>query len=234
VSVEERYKKEAMKAALGLLGTGQLSLTKCMILVSETVAVSDWPAVLKEIREHFDPHFDFVLLPKVPLDTLDFTSFKMELGSKMIIDATRKTGRQGGSASRKKYSTASLKSLDRRIVDAEIIEDCLLLAKVSQGGRSVVEKLVRTKELGNLKIVACVSEDVDIREPESYIWGLFTRFDCERDIVFSKQRMMGISPIYQGLMGIDATWKKGYPKPLVMDRKVKRLVDERWGTYWKS
>ena len=234
VSVEERYKKEAMKAALGLLGTGQLSLTKCMILVSETVAVSDWPAVLKEIREHFDPHFDFVLLPKVPLDTLDFTSFKMELGSKMIIDATRKTGRQGGSASRKKYSTASLKSLDRRIVDAEIIEDCLLLAKVSQGGRSVVEKLVRTKELGNLKIVACVSEDVDIREPESYIWGLFTRFDCERDIVFSKQRMMGISPIYQGLMGIDATWKKGYPKPLVMDRKVKRLVDERWETYWKS
>jgi 4-hydroxy-3-polyprenylbenzoate decarboxylase len=205
-----------------------------MILVSETVAVRDWLAVLGEIREHFDPHFDFVLLPKVPLDTLDFTSFKMELGSKMIIDATRKTGRHRSSAGRIRYSAGSLKSIDRRIVDAEIIEDCLLLAKVSQGGRAVVEKLVRTKELGNLKIAAVLSEDIDIKEPESYIWGLFTRFDCERDIVFSKQRMIGISPIYQGLMGIDATWKKGYPKPLIMDRKVKRLVDERWETYWKS
>ncbi|MBF8293572.1 MAG: hypothetical protein HW389_117, partial [Bacteroidetes bacterium] len=34
VSVNARYKKEAMKAALGLLGSGQLSLTKSMILVS--------------------------------------------------------------------------------------------------------------------------------------------------------------------------------------------------------
>jgi len=55
----------------------------------------DWSAVVSEIHNHFDPHFDFVLLPKVPLDTLDFTSFKMELGSKMIIDATKKQSRRG-------------------------------------------------------------------------------------------------------------------------------------------
>jgi UbiD family decarboxylase len=69
VSVEERYHKEAMKAALGLLGTGQLSLTKCLVLVSANVDVRDWRAVLREIRSYFDPRFDFVLLPKVPLDT---------------------------------------------------------------------------------------------------------------------------------------------------------------------
>jgi len=60
------------------------------VLVSQDVNPRDWSAVLSEIHNHFDPHFDFVLLPKVPLDTLDFTSFKMELGSKMILDATRK------------------------------------------------------------------------------------------------------------------------------------------------
>ena len=90
VSVEERYKKEAMKAALGLLGTGQLALTKCLVLVSQDINPRDWLMVVREIHDSFDPHFDFVLLPKVPLDTLDFTSYKMELGSKMIIDATRK------------------------------------------------------------------------------------------------------------------------------------------------
>ena len=35
VSVGERYAKEGMKAALGLLGQGQLSLTKCLVLVDE-------------------------------------------------------------------------------------------------------------------------------------------------------------------------------------------------------
>jgi len=88
VAIEQRYQKEAVKAALGLMGTDQLSLTKCMVMVSAGIDVRDWHAVLREIRDNFDPHFDFIMIPKVPLDTLDFTSYKMNLGSKMIIDAT--------------------------------------------------------------------------------------------------------------------------------------------------
>jgi 4-hydroxy-3-polyprenylbenzoate decarboxylase len=34
-------------------------------------------------------------------------------------------------------------------------------------------------------------------------------------------------------MGIDATWKQGYPKPLVMHEGVKKHVEERWEEYWK-
>ena len=88
VAVENRYAKEAMKAALGLLGTGQLSLTKCLVLVDADVDVRDLGAVLRAIRDHFDPAEDFLLLPGVPLDTLDFTSGRMNLGSKMVLDAT--------------------------------------------------------------------------------------------------------------------------------------------------
>jgi len=29
-------------------------------------------------------------------------------------------------------------------------------------------------------------------------------------------------------MGIDATWKEGYQKPLRMDERVVKLVDEKW------
>jgi 4-hydroxybenzoate decarboxylase subunit C len=236
VSVEERYKKEAMKAALGLLGTGQLSLTKCLILVSHNVNPRNWLSVVKEIKNNFDPHYDFVLLPKVPLDTLDFTSYKMELGSKMIIDATKEQDRSSaGKSSSKNFKTiiTNIKSLDRRIVDAHLIEESLFVVKVRSNGRTVVDKLVKQKELQSLKIIAVVSEDVDIRNQESCIWGIFTRFDCERDIIFSEQRILGISPIYHGVMGIDATWKKGYPEPLKMDPKIVTLVDERWDIYWK-
>jgi len=43
---------------------------------------------------------------------------------------------------------------------------------------------------------------------------------------------MGISPIYKGCLGIDATWKSGYPAPLVMAEAVAKKVEERWDSYW--
>lgn len=232
VSVEERYHKEAMKAALGLLGTGQLSLTKCIILVSETVNPRNWSEVLTEIREHFDPHFDFVLLPRVPLDTLDFTSFTMELGSKMILDATRK--KRPPQKHKRIVDERRVKEMDRRILDARVMDETMLLVKARGKGRDVVQKLLNKKDWGGIRILAVVSEDVDLRDRENTLWGVFTRFDCERDILFSEQRMIGISPVYKGTMGIDATWKRGYPEPLRMDERVIRLVDRRWNEYWKS
>lgn len=233
VSVEERYHKEAMKAAFGLMGTGQLSLTKCLILVSEHVNPRKWKDVLREIRENFDPHYDFLLLPKVPLDTLDFTSYVMELGSKMIVDATRKD-RDRQTVNKSRFDGKSIRSVDRRILDAELVDDALLLVKVSGAGKQVVEKLVGRKELRHVKIVAAVSDDVDIRNEENYLWGVFTRFDCERDVLFTSQDLIGISPVYKGVMGIDATWKKGYPGALVMDENIVRMVDRRWNEYWKD
>jgi 4-hydroxybenzoate decarboxylase subunit C len=237
VSVDARYKKEAMKAALGLLGNGQLSLTKCVVLVSAGVDVRNFDAVLAEISRNFDPHFDFVLIPRVPLDTLDFTSFRMELGSKMILDATRKERPENEPKSKTKPTAkarlSDIRSMDRRIVDAFVMNNTLLLVKVREKGRAVVEKLVKRKELQHLKMIAAVSEDVDIRNQENAIWGIFTRFDCERDVIFTEQSLIGISPIYKGVMGIDATWKTGYPEVLKMPEEVVRKVDNRWNEYWR-
>jgi len=234
VAVDERYQKEAMKAALGLMGTGQLSLTKCLITVSEHVDVRNFNEVMKAVRENFDPHFDFVLIPKVPLDTLDFTSFTMNLGSKMIIDATDKK-RPKHKVNVKKMNDVikSLTSFDRRIIDARLIEGAFLLIKVKKDGNAVIKRIVRHPELDGIKMAATVSFDVDINEQESYLWGVFTRFDCERDITFTEQQLIGISPIYKGMLGIDATWKTGYPNPLTMDDDIIKKVDERWDSYWR-
>ena len=245
VSTEARYKKEAMKTALGLLGTSQLSLTKCMVLVSENIDPRNWSSVLKEIHGNFDPRFDFVLLPNVPLDTLDFTSFKMELGSKMIIDATRKQiGKDQRQRAVKRISDlkrpriSEVISFDKRIMDAESWEETLLVVKIRSNGsqsdgRPVLEKLLRNKELQTFSIIAVVSEDIDVRDQVNSIWGIFTRFDCQRDVYFTNQKILGISPLYSGVMGIDATWKKGYPDPLVMDPDVVYKIHSQWEEFWK-
>ncbi len=146
VSVDQRYGKEAMKTALGLMGMSQLSLTKCMVLVSEGVNVRNFDEVMKEVRDHFDPHFDFVMIPRVPLDTLDFTSATMNLGSKMILDATRKPAPRVRMARREQLSGASavqaVRGAHPAIVDANLVHETLLLVKVSGQGRDVVTALV--------------------------------------------------------------------------------------------
>ncbi|MDP2207429.1 MAG: menaquinone biosynthesis decarboxylase [Bacteroidota bacterium] len=270
VEIEERYAKEAAKTAMSLMGEGQLSLTKCIVTVSAGVNPKDWNAVLKEIRENYDPHYDFIMIPKVPLDTLDFTSYKMNLGSKMVIDACKKQRAESGehraesferramSGEHRGFTLNALRSMliahDRRILDINLIENTLLIVKVDSQiqssnipiiqqsitpssisiGKVVLQKLLSQPLPSSIKIIAVVSEDVDIHDKENYIWGIFTRFDCERDVLFTEQKLIGISPVYSGVMGIDATWKQGYQKPLIMDERIVKLVDEKWGKIWKK
>ncbi|TVM03235.1 MAG: menaquinone biosynthesis decarboxylase [Candidatus Brocadia sp. WS118] len=235
VSVEERYRKEAMKTALSVMGEGQLSLTKCVITVSEDVNPRDFHAVLKAIHENFDPAYDFIMIPKVPLDTLDFTSYKMNLGSKMIIDATKNESKNTVNEGALKLQDFErlLKMIDTRITDWKIIGETLLVVTVSDNGKEIVTKLTRSPEIIGPKIIAATSPDVNIHDLEQTIWGIFTRFDAERDVVFTQEKLVGISPVFRGKMGIDATWKTGYPSPLVMPDEIIDKVNRRWDTYWK-
>ncbi len=261
VEIEERYAKEAAKTAMSIMGEGQLSLTKCVITVSAGVDPRNWNAVVEAIRKNFDPHYDFIMIPKVPLDTLDFTSYKMNLGSKMVIDACKKSRtmseeQQAKIRENNNFDLNSLRSmlyaLDNQISDVNLIDNTILIVKINtlqkkdntpiiqysnnptlSTGRIILEKLVALPELSTLKIIAMVSEDVDIHDKENYIWGIFTRFDCERDVIFTEQKLVGISPVYSGVMGIDAIWKPGYQEPLLMDDNIIKLVDEKWGKYFK-
>ncbi|HZK75543.1 MAG TPA: UbiD family decarboxylase, partial [Candidatus Kapabacteria bacterium] len=262
IRTKQRYAKEAMKAALGVVSDGQLSLTKCGIVVSEYVNNRSFPALLRAIRDHFDPHYDFLLLTNTAMDTLDFTSYTMNLGSKMLIDATEKLGAtsSGGAyparvPSRYFEKTGSATEdpiqQDCRIREWKVLEDVLLIVKIAgsltnrsdpsdvvrskTAGREVIELLIAEDNLEKLpkgvKIVAAVSEDVNLESELEIIWGIFTRFDAARDVVFTHSSLVGSSPVHEGIMGIDATWKPGYPNPCVMPEEIIRRVDARWGEF---
>jgi 4-hydroxy-3-polyprenylbenzoate decarboxylase len=240
VSVRERYHKEAIKAAFGLLGIGQTSLTKVLVLVSDGVAVRDFHAVLREIQSNFNPSQDFLLLPGTAYDTLDFTSFTTELGSKMILDATRKRRRSSphSADSSQDYEGKVVSGVDpgtlvAGIVSHRYLEGTLLAVRVTGNSREIVQHLVQHPLLGNVKIIAAVSPDVDLSDDESLLWGIFTRFEPARDIVFAGTQLRGSLPVYSGPLGIDAAWKEGYPEPLVMDERIVKRVDENWGRYWR-
>ena len=231
VSVNPRYQREPIKTALGLLGDGQLSLTKNLVLVGPDVNPRDRSQVIQAIRRNFDPVHDFHLIARTAADTLDFTGEAVHKGSKMILDAT--PGSSGEGSPTAVALPSKLASISPFISKYRLVGRTMLIIQVSESGRSVVQRLVDNPLLVGVKIVVAVSDDVDIEDDESLLWGIFTRFDAVLDVIFSDTEFRGLAPVYSGVMGIDATWKQGYQKPLVMDPEIIKKVDSEWSRYSK-
>ncbi|HEX6107531.1 MAG TPA: UbiD family decarboxylase [Gemmatimonadales bacterium] len=228
VSLKERHPKEVIKTAFNLLGTGQLSLTKVTVLVREDVNPRSFDALLRELWYRFEPEERMLLLPIAPLDTLDYTSYRMHVGSKLVLDATG----EAVTSEPPPRAVADPSSADARVVRHRLLEGGFLVVETRCEPRAVLERLVRWEGLGPVKFVVAVSGDVDLASEASLLWGIFTRFDPARDLIMGAQRFIGARPVYSGRVGIDATWKEGYPLPVAMDPDVVRLVDRRWGEYF--
>lgn len=228
VALKERHPKEVLKTALALLGTGQLALTKVAVMLREDVPVRSFPALLRELWYRFEPEERMLLLPIGALDTLDYTSYVMHVGSKLVLDAAGDpvTDRPPPRA------VADPARFDRRIAGHRLLDGGFLVVAVRAEPRSVLEGLVKWEGLGSVKFVVAVSEDVDLTSESGLVWGIFTRFDPARDMIFERQAFAGARPVYGGRIGIDATWKTGYPLPLTMPDEIVRLVDRRWGEYF--
>src|SRR5439155_14302358 len=127
VALKERHPKEVLKTAMSLLGTGQLSLTKVMILVGPERDPRDFRAVLRDLWHRFDPEDHMWLLPFAPLDTLDFTSFKMHVGSKLVLDAAGELLAKGDSP-----ADADPRRYDERVENYKLLECSLLVVVVRQ------------------------------------------------------------------------------------------------------
>ncbi len=228
VSLKERHPKEVLKTAFNLLGTGQLALTKVTILVREDVNPRSFDALLRVLWYRFEPEERMLLLPIAPLDTLDYTSYRMHVGSKLVLDATG----EPLTSDRPPRTVADPAGHDSRVARHRLLEGGFLVVATRREPRAVLERLVRWEGLGPVKFVVAVSEDVDLTDEASLLWGIFTRFDPARDIIMTEQVFIGARPVYRGRVGIDATWKEGYPLPLEMDPEIVRLVDRRWSEYF--
>ena len=95
VSIKKRYPGQAKKVMMGLWGMGQLSLTKMIIVVDHDINVHDMNDVIWAITTKTDAARDITIIDNAPTDTLDPASPRVNLGSKLGIDATQKTKEEG-------------------------------------------------------------------------------------------------------------------------------------------
>ena len=97
--------------------------------------------------------------------------------------------------------------------------------------REVLAKLLEAPLDPAIKFIIAVSPDVPLDDPVLWMWGMFTRFDAARDVFFERCDLVGAVAVPHGRMAIDATWKEGFPDPIVMDQGIVQQVNRRWKEY---
>ena len=224
--VQERYSREALVSAFRILGEGQLSLTKFLILTDTPQDLTNFPKLLEHVLERFQPETDLFVVSNVSMDTLDYTSGKVNEGSKAIMlglgEPVRKLPREFNG------------SMPQGVSRAEIFcAGCLVLE-----GRAFAED----EELpGRIALHSGVSEwplivlhdDAGVaRSVPHFLWATWTRFEPAADIYAAQTSIQRHHLVYKAPVVIDARTKPGFPDELVVRDDIRELVDQRWSEYF--
>ncbi|HCE76314.1 MAG TPA: menaquinone biosynthesis decarboxylase [Dehalococcoidia bacterium] len=94
VSMKKEYPGHTRKVMNAIWGLGLMMLAKGIIIVDENVNVQDLSEVAWRVSSNINPNTDLVIT-EGPVDDLDHSSPTPKYGSKLGIDATRKTELDG-------------------------------------------------------------------------------------------------------------------------------------------
>ncbi len=228
MSVKERYPKEALKHTLGMLGEGQVSLTKVMITVDHRVDARDFIAVSRAVWRHLDPHAGIHLLAPTAQDTLDFTGPAMNTGSRLILMATD-TGKP--IRENRQLPVPESEDIHADVSGIAALGPAFLMVRVNHSVEAIepLRQALRHHPVAREYLFhILVSQDVPLDDRQLMLWGWFTRFDPLADLIPAGRTMVGNRLVFDFPIAIDARWKKGYPKPVEFDPDVQRRVDRKW------
>ncbi len=95
VSIRKQYPGHAKKVMNALWGLGHMMmLTRMLVIVDDDIDVQDVRSVAWFALNNLAPERDVVMMPG-PVDDLDHGSYTVAYGTKIGIDATRKTAAEG-------------------------------------------------------------------------------------------------------------------------------------------
>jgi 4-hydroxy-3-polyprenylbenzoate decarboxylase len=95
VSIKKRFPGEAKKVMFSILGTGQLSFMKIIAVFDDDIDLRDTSKVMWALATRVEPQRDVQIITGAAADSLDHTTSLPDYGSKLLIDATKKTKGEG-------------------------------------------------------------------------------------------------------------------------------------------
>src|SRR5260221_8890364 len=226
--VRERYTREALMSGFRILGEGQLALTKFLILTDTPLDLHDFPRVLEHVLARVRWERDFFIFSNTSMDTLDYTSGKVNEGSKAILLGL------GGAI--RDLPEEFRGQLPRGVTRAEVfcpgclvIEGAEYLSEPEQGAR-----LAREPAFAEWPLLILHDDAGVARSATDFLWSTWTRFEPAGDIYAAETNVVRHHLAYRGPMLFDARKKPGLPDELVVRDDIAKLVDRRWREYFPS
>ena len=224
--VQERYGREALVSAFRILGEGQLSLTKFLILTDIPQDLTNFPKLLEHVLERFRPETDLFVLSNVSMDTLDYTSGKVNEGSKAIMlglgEAIRKLPREFKGSLAHGISRAEVFCAGCLVLQGpKFADDDELPNKVAADSSLSDWPLIILHDDAN--VAGCVAD---------FLWTTWTRFEPAADIYAAQTSIQRHHLVYKSPIVIDARTKPGFPDELIVRDDIRELVDKRWSEYF--
>ncbi|MFT4647585.1 MAG: UbiD family decarboxylase [Glaciecola sp.] len=225
--VRERYRREAMMSAFRILGEGQLSLTKFLLLTDGNVDLHDFPTTLRYILERADFQSDLFLMPHLAMDSLDYSGPKIDQGSKGILlgvgEPIRKLPGEFNGQPKRGVSNVCVYTAG-----------CLVIELASDSDLDPKE-VARDPAFAEWPLVV-ISDDAEraTRSDVNFLWSTFTRFDPASDLCAKETRLITNHAAHTPPIVLDARMKPGYPEELFCDPDTAQTVDQRWKEYFPS
>jgi 4-hydroxybenzoate decarboxylase subunit C len=224
--VRERYGREALVSGFRILGEGQLSLTKFLILTDTPQDLRDFRKLFEHVLARARFESDLFIFSNVSMDTLDYTSGKVNEGSKAILlglgEAVRELPREFRG------------ELPRDVRRAEVFcGGCLVVEGLPYAeDESQAARLARAEVFREWPLVVLHDNAEVARKTEDFLWATWTRFEPASDIYAAETNIVRHHLSYSAPVVIDARMKPGYPAELIVRPDVAELVDRRWREYF--
>jgi 3-polyprenyl-4-hydroxybenzoate decarboxylase len=218
--------REALVAGFRILGEGQLALTKFLILTDSPIDLHDFPKVFEHVLARVNWQTDFFIFSNTSMDTLDYTSGKVNEGSKAILmglgDAVRELPR--------KFSGELPPGINR----AEVFcGGCLVVEGSSYSNApEQAARLATDPAFAEWPLVILHDDAGVARSPNDFLWSTWTRFEPAGDIYAAETKVIRHHLAYRGPLVIDARRKPSLPDELIVRDDISRLVDNRWRKYF--
>jgi UbiD family decarboxylase len=227
--VKQRYGREAMASAFRILGEGQLSLTKFLLLTDRHVDLRNFKATLEHVLARQHPETDLYVFSNLSMDTLDYTGPAVNQGSKGVWlglgDAVRDLPRQFTGTP------------GRGITDVRVFcAGCLVVGTAPRReDPDAPSRVAQDAAFRDWPLIVLTEEPARAAASSmNFLWTTFTRFEPAADIHASERRIVRNHIAYSGPVVIDARLKPDFPKELVADEQTARTVTERWNEYFPN
>ncbi|PWK08438.1 UbiD family decarboxylase [Tumebacillus permanentifrigoris] len=225
--VRESYKRETIAHAFRILGEGQLSLTKFLILADKMVDLTNFAATFEQVLERFDPATDLFVIGNTSNDTLDYTGRQFNKGSKGILLGTGDPIRT---------LPGQYQGPDLALVNQiePYCKGCLCISGASyeqdpELGARIVQQ--HADALREWPVVFLVDDAKVAKAQSSFLWTTFTRFDPSHDI-YAEADLVRHHVAYKLPIVIDARMKPWYPDEVETRPDIDQKVSARWTEYF--